>query len=60
MSNFGYSMPSYFQNMPQVGKAVAAPKADENDLLAEDKPLKPVEAPADIGDIDEIFKIFSR
>ena len=28
MSNFGYSMPSYFQNMPQVGKAVAAPKAD--------------------------------
>ena len=41
-------------------KAAAAPKADENDLLAEDKPLKPVEAPADIGDIDEIFKIFSR
>ena len=38
----------------------AASKADENDLLAEDKPLKPVEAPADIGDIDEIFKIFSR
>ena len=38
----------------------AAAKADENDLLAEDKPLKPVEAPADIGDIDEIFKIFSR
>ena len=28
MSNFGYSMPSYFQNMPQVGKAVAAPKAE--------------------------------
>ena len=28
MSNFGYSMPSYFQNMPQIGKAVAAPKAD--------------------------------
>jgi len=41
-------------------KAAAATKADENDLLAEDKPLKPVEAPADIGDIDEIFKIFSR
>ena len=40
--------------------AAAAPKADENDLLAEDKPLKPVEAPVDIGDIDEIFKIFSR
>ena len=37
----------------------AAPKAAEDDLLAE-KPLKPVEAPADIGDIDEIFKIFSR
>ena len=28
MSNFGYSMPSYFQNMPQVGKAVNAPKAE--------------------------------
>ena len=28
MSNFGYSMPSYFQNMPQIGKAVATPKAD--------------------------------
>ena len=28
MSNFGYSMPSYFQNMPQIGKAVAAPKAE--------------------------------
>ena len=38
----------------------AASKADETDLLTEDKPLKPVEAPADIGDIDEIFKIFSR
>jgi len=38
----------------------AAPKAAEEDLLTEDKPLKPVEAPADIGDIDEIFKIFSR
>ena len=38
----------------------AAPKAAEEDLLTEEKPLKPVEAPADIGDIDEIFKIFSR
>ena len=39
--------------------SVAAPKAAEEDLT-EDKPLKPVEAPADIGDIDEIFKIFGR
>ena len=28
--------------------------------VEEDKPLKPVAAPADIGEIDEIFKIFSR
>ena len=40
--------------------SAAAPKAAEEDLLTEEKPLKPVEAPADIGDIDEIFKIFSR
>ena len=41
-------------------KAAAPVVAEEQDLLAEDKPLKPVEAPADIGDIDEIFKIFGR
>ena len=28
MSNFGYSMPSYFQTMPMVGATVSAPNAD--------------------------------
>ena len=45
---------------PAAAATAAAPKAAEEDLLTEEKPLKPVEAPADIGDIDEIFKIFSR
>ena len=41
-------------------KAAAPVVAEEQDILTEDKPLKPVAAPADIGDIDEIFKIFGR
>ena len=28
--------------------------------VEEEKPLAPVQAPTDIGEIDEIFKIFSR
>ena len=35
MSNFGYSMPSYFQNMPQIGKPVTAPKAENAKALKE-------------------------
>ena len=36
----------------------AAPAAAAK--VEEEKPLAPVQAPADIGEIDEIFKIFSR
>ncbi len=40
--------------------ASSAAPAAKNAEAAEDKPLKRVEAPADIGEIDEIFKIFNR
>ena len=43
-------------NFTASGAASAAKKTEDD----EDKPLKAVEAPADIGDIDEIFKIFNR
>ena len=38
----------------------AAPAAAVNAKVEEEKPLAPVQAPVDIGEIDEIFKIFSR
>ena len=34
MSNFGYSMPSYFQNMPVVGKPVRANAENVAELRA--------------------------
>ena len=48
---FGYSTPK---------AAFAAAKAQAAAPVEEEKPLKPVDAPADIGEIDEIFKIFGR
>ena len=49
----------------QVGFGYTAPKAAPVAAKAaqpveEEKPMAPVEAPADIGEIDEIFKIFGR
>jgi len=49
---FGYTAPKAAFT---AAKAQAAAPAAE-----EEKPLKPVDAPADIGEIDEIFKIFGR
>ena len=46
-------------NVGFAPKAAPAAKA-EPAKAEEDKPLKPVEAPADISEIDEIFKIFGR
>jgi cell division protein FtsZ len=41
--------------------ATVAPKAAAKvEQVEEEKPMQPVEAPADIGEIDEIFKIFGR
>ena len=56
----GFDQANFKTSFAAPQAAAAAPKAEEDDLLAEDKPLKPVEAPVDIGDIDEIFKIFGR
>ncbi len=46
----------------QAAFAAAAPKAPavKAETIEEEKPMKPVEAPADIGEIDEIFRIFGR
>ena len=47
-------------NVASVFAKPAAADAAEDDLTKDEKPLKPVAAPTDIGDIDEIFKIFGR
>ena len=44
----------------QANIGFGAKKAPEAKKAEEDVVMKPVEAPADIGEIDEIFKIFSR
>ncbi len=44
-------------NFAPAATKVAPPAKAE---VEEEKPMKPVEAPADIGEIDEIFKIFGR
>ncbi len=35
MSNFGYPMPRYFQNMPKIGRTLSAPSAENADQLKE-------------------------
>ena len=51
----GFDQASFAATQKTVAAApAAAAKAEE------EKPLAPVQAPTDIGEIDEIFKIFSR
>lgn len=58
MSKFGFSMPRYFQTMPQIGNPMAAPKADNAAALkqVEEEIHAAIQSATDAGKLDEAVR----
>lgn len=58
MNEFGYSMPGYFQNMPQIGREMPMRKADnEEELKLVEKEIQDaIKASTDAGKSDEAIR----